>query len=52
MHTRRALFILWGLFWLLMAVVSYVAFRDIFLGITENSPREQVFARVATAAGS
>jgi hypothetical protein len=36
----------------IMAVVSYVAFRDIFLGITENSPREQVFARVATAAGS
>lgn len=34
----------------LMAAVSYVAFRDIFLGIPENAPRERVRAAVLAAA--
>lgn len=35
----------------IMAVVSYVAFRDIFLGISENAAQERAYHRVATAAG-
>jgi hypothetical protein len=34
----------------IMAAVSYVAFRDIFLGIAENAPRERVRAAVLAPA--
>ena len=34
----------------LMAAVAYVAFRDIFLGIAENAPRERVRAAVLAPA--